>query len=313
MDFKHVSVLLEECIEGLAIRPDGIYIDGTAGGGGHSAAIAARLTTGRLVAIDKDGTAIKAAGERLAPYPRAQVVRGDFRDMAAIAADLGIHAVSGILLDLGVSSHQLDSAERGFSYNQEAPLDMRMSGEGLSAYDVVNTYSIQELTRILKDYGEEKFAYRIARRIDEARQKAPIATTTELAELIKSGIPAAARREGGHPAKRGFQAIRLEVNAELDSLRDCLDEAVTLLEPGGRFAVITFHSLEDRIVKQGFASWCAGCTCPPDFPVCVCGKQPKAKLVNRKPITASEEELAVNHRSHSAKLRILEKLYSQLI
>jgi 16S rRNA (cytosine1402-N4)-methyltransferase len=285
-----------------------VYVDGTAGGGGHAAAIAQRLTTGKLVAIDKDKAALEAAGKRLSPYPHAEVIRGDFRNMAPLLAAKGIAAVEGVLLDLGVSSQQLDDPRRGFSYRHEAALDMRMSGEGLSAREVVNTYSVEELTRILKDYGEEKFAFRIAGKIEQARSISPIETTTQLAELIKAAIPAAARREGGHPAKRSFQAIRMEVNGELESLRDGLEAAIELLSPGGRIAVITFHSLEDRLVKQTFARWCTGCTCPLEFPVCVCGKTPRAQLVNKKPITATAAELAVNNRSHSAKLRILEKI-----
>ena len=295
-------------MQGLAIDPAGIYVDGTAGGGGHSSVIASHLTTGTLIALDKDEAAIQAAGQRLARYPAAQVIRSDFRDMATVLQELQISAVNGILLDLGVSSHQLDTPERGFSYHNDAPLDMRMSGEGFSARDLVNTYSITEIARVLREYGEEKFARRIAEKIAQAREASPIETTGQLVELIKEGIPAAARREGGHPAKRSFQAIRIEVNGEMDSLRACLDTMFDYLAPGGRFAIITFHSLEDRLVKQSFAAWCKGCTCPPDFPVCVCGKAPKARLVNRKPITATAEELADNNRSKSAKLRVLEKL-----
>lgn len=308
MEFHHVSVLFEECMEGLAIRPEGIYVDGTAGGGGHSSGIASRLTKGRLIAIDKDPDAIAAAGKRLEPYPQAQLVQSDFSQIPAVLDNLGIPLVDGILLDLGVSSHQLDTAQRGFSYHSDAPLDMRMSQSGLSAYDVVNTYSHGELARILREYGEEKFAGKIASNILKARQAAPIETTFQLVEIIKQSIPASKRREGGHPAKRSFQAIRIEVNGELDRLSQCLDDAFERLTPGGRFAVITFHSLEDRMVKQKFASYTKGCTCPPDFPVCVCNNKPKARLVNRKPIEASPQELAVNNRSRSAKLRVLEKL-----
>lgn len=307
MEFRHLPVLLEQCIEGLAIRPGGIYVDGTAGGVGHSRAIAERLTTGRLIAIDKDPSALQIATERLAGLP-AQVVQGDFREIPSILDLLDIAGVDGILLDLGVSSHQLDTPQRGFSYHNDAPLDMRMSGQGRSARDVVNECSYQELARMFQRYGEERFASRIARGIEQARQSAPIETTGELVEIIKAAIPAAARREGGHPAKRVFQAIRIFVNSELDSLRDVLDDAFDCLLPGGRFAIITFHSLEDRMVKQAFAGYCKGCTCPPDFPVCVCGKQPRAKLIARKPITASPEELAQNNRSRSAKLRVLERL-----
>lgn len=308
MEFHHVSVLFEECMEGLAIHPEGIYVDGTAGGGGHSSGIASRLTSGRLIAIDKDPDAIAAAGKRLEPYPQALLVQSDFSQIPAVLDNLGIPLVDGILLDLGVSSHQLDTAQRGFSYHSDAPLDMRMSQSGLSAYDVVNTYSHGELARILREYGEEKFAGKIASNILKARQAAPIETTFQLVEIIKQSIPASKRREGGHPAKRSFQAIRIEVNGELDRLSQCLDDAFERLTPGGRFAVITFHSLEDRMVKQKFASYAKGCTCPPDFPVCVCGNKPKARLVNRKPIEASPQELAVNNRSRSAKLRVLEKL-----
>ena len=309
MNFEHVPVLISECMNGLDIKPDGIYVDGTAGGGGHSSEIAKRLNeSGLLIAIDKDTAAIKAAGKRLEDYPNAKIVRGDFKDMRGILAGLEIEAVDGILLDLGVSSHQLDNPERGFSYHSEAPLDMRMSGEGVSAYDIVNNYTTNELARILRDYGEEKFAGRIARKIEEARTESPIETTTQLAEIIKLGIPAAARREGGHPARKSFQAIRIEVNGEMESLSHCLDTMFEKLKVGGRFAIITFHSLEDRMVKRSFAKYCTGCTCPPSFPICVCGKKPKARLVNKKPLTAGAEELGKNARSRSAKLRVLEKI-----
>ena len=307
MEFSHVPVLLEECIQGLAIRPSGIYVDGTAGGAGHSREIAKRLgPQGRLIAIDKDPDAI--AGERLREFPQATVVQNDFANIPLVLDELGIDRVDGILLDLGVSSHQLDTAERGFSYNFDAPLDMRMSQSGLSAYDIVNTYSVEDITRILREFSEEKFAYRIAQNIEKARQQKPVETTFELVEIIKQSIPAAARREGGHPAKRTFQALRIAVNQELDHLSICLDDAFERLAPGGRFAVITFHSLEDRMVKQKFAALAKGCICPPDFPVCVCGHKPRAKLVNRKPIEATAEELAANKRSHSAKLRVCERL-----
>lgn len=295
-------------MEGLNIHPDGIYVDGTAGGGGHSYEIARQLTTGTLLAIDKDPQAIAAAGQRLAEFPGVQMVQGDFREIPQILKDRDIPQVDGILLDLGVSSHQLDSAERGFSYHQEAPLDMRMSGQGLSAYDVVNTYSADQLIYIFREYGEERFAPRIAHAIVRQREQEPIATTTQLAELIRENIPAATRRTGGHPARRVFQAIRIEVNSELDHLREVLDLAFDSLVPGGRFVIITFHSLEDRIVKHAFVEYSTGCTCPPDFPICVCGNTPKAERVNRRPITASPEELESNPRSRSAKLRILEKL-----
>jgi 16S rRNA (cytosine1402-N4)-methyltransferase len=309
MEFSHQSVLLHETIDALAIQPDGIYIDGTAGGAGHSRAIAEQLTTGRLVAIDKDPTAVAVATERLAPYPCAKVVQNDFRNIRAVWMEENLPPVNGVLLDLGVSSYQLDCAERGFSYQHEAPLDMRMSQSGMSAADVVNTYSEHELIRVLRDWGEEKFAPRIARAIAVARQEHPIRTTTELADLIRDAIPAACRREGGHPAKRSFQAIRIEVNGELDALRTALDDAFSILAVGGRLAILTFQSLEDRMVKQAFAEYAKGCTCPPEFPVCVCGKTPRGRLVTRKPVTATEEELAENRRSHSAKLRCIEKLH----
>lgn len=310
MEFSHKSVLLEECIDGLHIQPDGIYVDGTAGGAGHSREIARRLTTGRLFALDKDPTAVAVATERLASFPTTKVIHTDFADMPAVLAEQGIvpGMVNGILLDLGVSSYQLDTAERGFSYMQDAPLDMRMSQEGLSAWDIVNTYDVSSLARIIREFGEEHYALPIAKKIARARQDHPIDTTGQLVELIRQAIPPKARSEGGHPAKRTFQAIRIAVNSELDSLSRCLDTAFELLAPGGRFVIITFHSLEDRMVKQKFAALCRGCTCPPDFPVCVCGNKPRAKLINRKPIEAGEEELAENSRSKSAKLRILEKL-----
>ena len=309
MEFHHTSVLLEETIDALQIRPDGIYVDGTAGGGGHSSQIARRLTTGRLIALDKDPDAVAAASARLAPYgERAQVVQRDFAQMAQVLAERGIARVDGILLDLGVSSHQLDTPERGFSYQHDAPLDMRMSQKGLSARDLVNTLDEKGLAEIIRRYGEERFASRIASRIVAARQKAPVETTGQLAELVKEAIPAAARREGGHPAKRTFQALRIAVNDELDNLSRCLDTVFDCLAPGGRLAVITFHSLEDRITKQKFAQYCQGCTCPPDFPVCVCGKKPRAKLVTRKPIEASAQELEENNRSRSARLRVIQRL-----
>ncbi len=308
-DFKHISVLLGECMDGLAIRPDGIYVDGTAGGAGHSCEIAKRLSpNGRLIAIDKDPDAVAAASARLAPYPVAQVVQSDFSRLCDVLDKLEISRVDGILLDLGVSSFQLDTPDRGFSYMHDAPLDMRMSKNGLSAYDVVNTYDFRELCRIFHDFGEEKFTPAIAKAILKQREAAPIKTTGELSELIRQAIPAKARREGGHPAKRVFQAIRIEVNGELASLSEFLEDAFDRLNAGGRLAIITFHSLEDRMVKQRFASLCKGCTCPPDFPVCVCGNQPKGRLVNRRPIEASPQELAVNSRSKSAKLRVIEKL-----
>ena len=308
MEFQHIPVLFDQCMEGLAIRPEGVYVDATAGGAGHSRGIASRLTTGRLIALDKDPDAVATARERLAPYPCASVLQGDFADLPALVRSQGIESVDGILMDLGVSSYQLDNPRRGFSYHRDAPLDMRMSQSGMSAYDVVNTYSQSQLTRILREYGEEKFAARIAANIVKAREKKPLETTGELAELVRESIPAPARREGGNPAKRTFQAVRIEVNGELDRLKQCIADSFELLAPGGRFAVITFHSLEDRIVKQMFADFARGCTCPPDFPVCVCGKHPRARLVNRKPLEASDAEREANSRSKSAKLRVLERL-----
>jgi 16S rRNA (cytosine1402-N4)-methyltransferase len=306
-EFSHTPVLLDECLEGLAIRPDGIYVDGTAGGAGHSREIAKRLTTGRLIALDKDPTAVEVARERLAGLP-AQVVESDYADLTGVLDRLGIPEVNGILLDLGVSSYQLDTPERGFSYMADAPLDMRMTQKGPSAYDLVNTSDVSSLARIIREFGEERYALPIAKKICRAREKKPVETTGELAELIREAIPPSSRYEGGHPAKRTFQAIRIAVNSELDNLSRCLDTAFGRLAPGGRFAVITFHSLEDRMVKQKFAAYCRGCICPPDFPVCVCGHTPEGRLVNRKPIEPGQEEQERNSRSKSAKLRIIEKL-----
>ncbi len=307
MEISHIPVLFSQCMEGLRIDPAGTYIDGTAGGGGHSAGIARQLTTGRLIALDKDPDAVAAAGERLAGLP-AQVVQSDFAEIPQVLDRLGIGQVDGILLDLGVSSHQLDTPERGFSYMADAPLDMRMSQQGASAYDLVNSWDVSAMARVLREFGEEKYALPIAKKICRAREEKPVETTGELVELIKAAIPPSARYEGGHPAKRSFQAIRIAVNSELDSLSRCLDTAFARLAPGGRFAVITFHSLEDRMVKQKFAAYCKGCICPPDFPVCVCGHAPEGKLVNKKPIEPSPEEQQENSRSRSAKLRVLEKL-----
>ena len=306
MEFAHIPVLLEQCLDGLDIKPDGIYFDGTCGGAGHSREIAKRLTTGRLIGIDRDPDAVAVASERLSGLP-AQVVRGNYSEIKQIADDLGICGADGILLDLGVSSYQLDNAERGFSYHNDAPLDMRMSKEGTSARDIVNEYSKEQHTKILYEYGEEKFAPRIAETIIKKRSEKPVETTTELADIVRDSIPAKFRRDK-NPCKKTFQAIRIAVNCEFDHLDRALDEGFELLKPGGRFCIITFHSLEDRIVKQRFAGWCKGCTCPPDFPVCVCGNKPKGKLVCRKPLEASEEELEANPRSRSAKLRIIEKL-----
>lgn len=306
MEFNHISVMLSECIEGLNIKENGIYLDGTAGGAGHSCEIAKRLQGGRLIALDQDPDAIQTATERLKPYGQAVVVKSNFRDMDTVLANMHITGVDGILLDLGVSSHQLDVRERGFSYLEDAPLDMRMSQQGISAKDIINTYTPEEIARILREYGDETFAWQIAKKIEKARKEKEIETTGELAELIKSAVPAARRREK-NPCKKTFQAIRIAVNAELESLSDGLDRAFESLNSGGRLVILTFHSLEDRMVKQRFAQWCRGCTCPSDFPVCVCGNKPRAELVNRKPIIATDEEIEKNRRSKSAKLRILEK------
>ncbi len=307
MEFSHVPVLLSECMDGLAIRPDGIYLDGTAGGGGHSEEIVKRLTSGRLIALDQDPDAVEAASRRLAPYPQAKVVHANFKEMEEVLESLSIEKIDGVLLDLGVSSYQLDTAERGFSYQKDAPLDMRMSKEGKSAKDFVNFAPEEEIARVLFEYGEERYARRIASKIVLKRQEKPIETTFELSEIIKSAVPAASRREK-NPSKRSFQAIRIAVNGELDALKEGLEAAFRVLKPGGRLAVITFHSLEDRIVKQTFAAYAKGCECPPDFPVCVCGKTPRGKLVNRKPILPTKEEMEQNRRSQSAKLRVLEKI-----
>ncbi len=310
LHFSHTSVLFDECMEQLHIRPDGIYIDGTAGGGGHSVGIASRLTTGRLIAIDQDEAAVAAATARLSPFgERATVVRNNFCRLAEVCGELSIQKIDGVLLDLGVSSYQLDTPERGFSYMADAPLDMRMDGRGgKTAYDVVNTYGEADLRRILFAYGEERFAGRIAARILSAREKHPIETTGELVQLIKDAIPAAAREGGHHPAKRSFQAIRIEVNGELDVIRPAIEAAVGLLKPGGRMAIITFHSLEDRIVKEAFAELARGCTCPRELPVCVCGRTPQVRVVTRKPILPTDEETERNPRARSAKLRVAEKI-----
>ena len=309
--FSHRSVLLDECIEGLAIKPDGVYVDGTAGGAGHSSVIASHLGEGGLLlALDQDETAVSVATERLAGYgERARVVRSNFCNLADVCRDLGISRIDGLLLDLGVSSYQLDTAERGFSYQADAPLDMRMDRRNpLTAKRIVNEYSEEKLKKILYEYGEERFSSRIASNIVRARESGTIETTGELVEIIKRSIPAQSRDGGHHPAKRSFQALRIEVNAELDVIAPAIRSAVSLLNPGGRIAVITFHSLEDRIVKQCFADLASGCTCPRSFPVCVCGKKPLVRQVNRKPILPSEAELAENPRSRSAKLRVAEKL-----
>lgn len=306
MEFSHVSVLLKETVDGAFTDPKGVYADLTTGGGGHSLELAKRLDGGRLICFDQDKEALEAAGERLKGLP-VTFVRSNFCEMKSVMADLGIKELDGIIADLGVSSHQLDTAERGFSFHNDAPLDMRMSGEGLSARDVVNEYDEGELAKILFDYGEEKFGNRIARGIVNARLTAPIETTGQLAEIIKSSVPAAYRREK-NPCRKSFQAIRIEVNHELDVLETALTDGFDVLKVGGRMSVITFHSLEDRIVKNRFKEFCTGCTCPPEFPVCVCGRKPMGRLVDKKPITASPEELERNPRSRSAKLRIIEKI-----
>lgn len=308
-EFHHISVLLQECIDGLDIKPDGIYVDGTLGGAGHSSHIAARLETGRLIGIDRDTVALKAAEERLAPYSdKVTLVHSNFCEMRAVLDDLGISGVDGILLDLGVSSPQLDDGQRGFSYMVDAPLDMRMNGEdSLNAEIVVNTWPQEELRRIFYNYGEERYAPQIATAICKRRESTPIKTTLELVDIIRSAMPPVALREKQHPAKRTFQAIRIAVNDELGSVEKVMKEAIPLLNPGGRLAVITFHSLEDRIVKNAMVEASKGCTCPPNFPVCVCGKKPLVKLISRKPIVATEEELAMNPRARSAKLRVCEK------
>lgn len=302
-------MLLNESIEALNIKPDGIYVDGTAGGGGHSFEIASRLTTGRLIAVDRDPDAIKAAGMRLSPYKdRVTLIQSNFSRLSQILAELKIPYVDGILLDLGVSSYQFDAPERGFSYNYDAPLDMRMSKRGVSARDIVNTASFEELARILREYGEEKFASRIASNIITMREKQPIETTFELSEIVKNSIPAAVRRTGPHPARRAFQALRIAVNGELEELSELLDDALSLLAPNGRLAIITFQSLEDRMVKQRFLSWAQGCICPPDFPVCVCGHKPQVKIIRKKGVEPSQKEIEQNSRSRSARLRFCEKL-----
>lgn len=311
MEFAHIPVMLNECLEGLNIKADGTYVDGTVGGAGHSIEIVKRLSdNGRLICVDKDEDALKAAGERLAPYKdRVTFIHDDYKNLVNELDSIGVGKVDGILLDLGVSSYQLDNAERGFSYMKDAPLDMRMDrSQRISAHEVVNGYTESELARILFDYGEEKLARQIARNIVRARSEKPIETTLELAKIVEDTYPAKTRWKFGHPAKRTFQAIRIEVNDELSSLGEAVTAMARRLEKGGRMAVITFHSLEDRIVKSAFKELSLACTCPPDFPVCVCGKVQEVELVNKKPITASEEELENNSRSQSAKLRVIEKL-----
>lgn len=308
MEFHHISVLLNECIDNLNIRPDGIYVDGTMGGGGHSLEIAKRLTTGRLICIDQDPNAHEAAGKRLAEYKdRITFVRDNFGNIKSILDSLGIEKIDGMLLDIGVSSHQLDEAERGFSYQQDAPLDMRMNPDRpFSAYDVVNGYDEDELDRVIFTYGEERWARRIAQFIVKEREAKPIETTGELVDIIKKAVPKGARKDGPHPAKRTFQAIRIEVNGELEVLQRAIDDVAARLAVGGRLCIITFHSLEDRIVKEAFRKQKNPCICPPQFPVCVCGKKPLGRVITRKPILPSKEELEDNPRSRSAKLRVLE-------
>ena len=307
--FSHVPVMLNEVIDGLCIKPDGIYVDGTAGGAGHSSAIASRLTDGRLIAIDQDPAAVKTASERLAVFgSRAVVVRANFSEMKSVCESLGIGKIDGFLLDLGVSSYQLDTPERGFSYQYDAPLSMKMNSDSdFGAYDVVNGYSFAELCRILRDWGEEKFAARIADGICRAREAKPIETTLELVGIVRDSLPDGGRSQQHHPAMRTFQAIRIEVNHEIDIIPPTLRDAVSLLKAGGRGCVITFHSVEDRAVKETFAELARGCTCPRNFPVCVCGNKPKISFPSKKPVLPSEEELKINKRSHSAKLRVVEK------
>ena len=306
MEFKHIPVLLNETLNGLNINPNGIYVDGTAGGAGHSFEIAKRLSGGKLIALDQDPDAVKVATERLKGLP-ATVVQTNFRNMRSALDNLGIDTVNGIMLDIGVSSFQLDNRERGFSFHDNAALDMRMSKEGTTAADLVNSLDVNELTKIFRDYGEEKFAYKIALKIVEERKIAPITTTGKLAEIIASAVPAAVRRKG-NPSRKVFQALRIAVNDELGALTDGIEAAWSCLSSGGRLAIITFHSLEDRIVKRKFKEYCTGCTCPSDIPICVCGKKPEGKLVNGKSITATPEELEINLRSRSAKLRVIEKI-----
>lgn len=307
MEFSHKPVLFAETVEALQIKPNGVYVDGTAGGGGHSAAIAARLSeSGRLICIDQDPDAIAVLQERIGGLPQVTIVQENFARIDSVLSSLELPGADGILIDLGVSSHQLDTPERGFSFHTDAPLDMRMSQQGPTAAELINTLDERSLTRILSEYGEERYARSIARNIVRTREQEPMKTTLQLAELVKASMPAAARREGGHPARRTFQALRIAVNGELDMLSAGLDAMFERLNPGGRLAAITFHSLEDRMVKQRFASWCEGCVCPPDFPVCVCGRTPRARLPF-KVKGPSAQELEANPRSRSAKLRVVEK------
>ncbi len=310
MEFKHISVLLSESVDSLNIIPDGIYLDGTMGGGGHSSLIAKRLgQDGRLIGIDRDTDALVASRERLKSYDNVTYVHDNYKNIKSILSELGIDGIDGAVLDLGVSSYQLDCKERGFSYMEDAPLDMRMNRQdGKSAYDVINTYSERELSDIFFSYGEEKFSRKIARIIAERREVKPIETTLELVDIIKTAIPEKFRQKGSHPAKRVFQAVRIEVNGELEDLKGALDDFFDSLKTGGRLAVITFHSLEDRIVKNAFNEYATGCTCPKDFPICVCGKSPRGKVITRKPMLPTQEEYQLNKRSKSAKLRIIEKI-----
>ena len=309
MEFQHTSVLLQEVIDGLAVKPDGIYVDGTLGGGGHSYEIAKRLTDGRLIGIDQDQAAIEAAGMRLSPFgDKVTIVRSNYRNTREVLSELGIEKIDGMILDLGVSSYQFDTKERGFSYRFDSPLDMRMdTRQSFSAKEIVNGYSEMELYHVIRDYGEDKFAKNIAKHIVMARKKKPVETTGELCEIIKAAIPAKIRAEGGHPAKRTFQAIRIECNKELEVLRESLETLIELLNPGGRLCIITFHSLEDRIVKAAFKKAENPCICPPNFPVCTCGRVSQGKVVTGKPILPGEEEVSENPRAASAKLRIFEK------
>lgn len=305
-EFKHIPVLFNETIDALNVRPDGIYVDCTAGGGGHCAAVAERLTTGRIIAIDQDPEAVANLQERFKNNGRVTIVHDNFVNISSILKNLGIDGVDGIMADLGVSSHQLDTNERGFSFHKDAPLDMRMSMEGMSAADLVNTASQSELQKIIYTYGEEKFAPSIARNIVKAREKKPIETTFELVDIIKASMPMKAKRDG-HPARKTFQALRIEVNGELEKLERALDDMFEALNPSGRIAIITFHSLEDRIVKKKFNKFCEGCICPPEFPVCVCGRKPRGKLPFKSK-APTENEVGENFRAHSARLRAIEKI-----
>lgn len=307
MEFSHIPVLLNRTIEGLNVKPNGIYVDGTAGGGGHSSEILKRLTSGKLICVDQDPDAICALTERFKKNENALIVKGNFADIRELLEQRGVFRIDGVLLDIGVSSHQLDTSERGFSFHEDAPLDMRMSQKGATAADLINSLSYEELKKIIYEYGEEKYAPSIAKGIVESRQQKPVETTLELAEIVKNNVPQKVRRDG-HPARKTFQAVRIAVNNELGVLESGLDGAFELLGSGGRLAVITFHSLEDRIVKRKMASWAQGCTCPKDFPVCVCGNKPKVRLITRKPVCANETELTENPRARSAKLRICEKI-----